>query len=292
MQYGLGYMGSKSKLADKIGHYLPSAACFVDLFAGGCAMTDWAMQSGKYRNFIANDLRKPSPVDLFKNAIDGIYAKDKFQPEWISREKFHELKEVDPYVKYIWSFGNNGKGYIFGKDSEVIKKAGHDLVVNRELTAPLIGLLSDEFVEHLILEPCINQRRMALNREAGRNFELQQLEQLQQLERLERLERLEVCASSYQDVNIPDDCIIYCDPPYFGTAGYDKNLFNHDEFWQWCRDQKHSVFVSEYTAPSDFIVVAEIMHRSTLSGSSNTKNSVENLYWNGKGAAPIISRLI
>ena len=72
-KYGLPYQGSKSKLAEKLGAMLPNADVFIDLFAGGCAMTDWALQSGKYKQVIANDIREPSPVRLFKDALDGKY---------------------------------------------------------------------------------------------------------------------------------------------------------------------------------------------------------------------------
>ena len=43
-KYGLPYQGSKSKIAEKLGAMLPNADVFIDLFAGGCAMTDWALQ--------------------------------------------------------------------------------------------------------------------------------------------------------------------------------------------------------------------------------------------------------
>lgn len=45
-----------------------------------------------------------------------------------------------------------------------------------------------------------------------------------------------------------------CDPPYSGFTKY-KDKFNHDDFWQWCRDkvkEEHKVFISEYNAPDDF----------------------------------------
>ena len=53
---------------------------------------------------------------------------------------------------------------------------------------------------------------------------------------------------SYQELEIPSGSLIYCDPPYKGTTKY-KNLFNHDDFWQWCRvkaQEGHTVFISEY----------------------------------------------
>ena len=54
--------------------------------------------------------------------------------------------------------------------------------------------------------------------------------------------------------------VIYCDPPYQIQAHYYKEegtrrSFDHEEFWDWCRDMamNNIVFVSEYKAPRDFI---------------------------------------
>lgn len=52
--------------------------------------------------------------------------------------------------------------------------------------------------------------------------------------------------------------LIYCDPPYAGTTGYRQGAFNHEAFWQRCRDWVSvgvPIFVSEYTAPDDFVCV-------------------------------------
>lgn len=52
-----------------------------------------------------------------------------------------------------------------------------------------------------------------------------------------------------------NNCVIYCDPPYAGTKGYDRTeRFNHLEFWEIIREwsKKNVVIVSEQTAPSDF----------------------------------------
>lgn len=57
--------------------------------------------------------------------------KGKLQPDyrWVSREEFHRLKDTDPIVKIVWSFGNNGSNYLYGKDREELKKAMHYAVV-------------------------------------------------------------------------------------------------------------------------------------------------------------------
>lgn len=53
--------------------------------------------------------------------------------------------------------------------------------------------------------------------------------------------------------------VIYCDPPYADTKGYSKTgAFPHDEFWvkatEWSENGAQ-VFVSEYTAPDDWVAV-------------------------------------
>jgi DNA adenine methylase len=57
---------------------------------------------------------------------------------------------------------------------------------------------------------------------------------------------------------IPPNSIIYCDPPYASTTKYKGTSFDSEEFWEWCRNKSregHTVFVSEYKAPEDFICI-------------------------------------
>ena len=95
---------------------------------------------------------------------------------------------------------------------------------------------------------------------------------------------IEFVHSCYSELDLPDNSIIYCDPPYRGTEKY-RDAFNHSDFWQWCRDMKvagHTVFVSEYNAPEDFECVWQQEVKSSLStkdkGNSG-KKSVEKLFY-------------
>lgn len=47
MIFGVPYRGSKNKIVPWVLHHLPAAEAFVDLFAGGCAVTHGAMLSGQ-----------------------------------------------------------------------------------------------------------------------------------------------------------------------------------------------------------------------------------------------------
>ena len=74
----------------------------------------------------------------------------------------------------------------------------------------------------------------------------------------------------YLDMEIPPNSLIYCDPPYTNTCEY-KDGFNQDVFWDWCRTQTkkgHTVFISEYSAPNDFVCVKEIQHKTILDKNS------------------------
>ncbi|HEY5588257.1 MAG TPA: DNA adenine methylase [Candidatus Paceibacterota bacterium] len=56
------------------------------------------------------------------------------------------------------------------------------------------------------------------------------------------------------DKNKIKNCVIYCDPPYANSTEYITNNFNHDEFWDWCRElsKNNIVLISEYNAPDNF----------------------------------------
>lgn len=124
MRYGIPYKGSKNKIAEWVVGLLPEADTLVDLFAGGCAVTDCAMRSGKWQHFTINDIEW-MPTQLFLDAIHGKYKDDE---RWISRDAFKLLKDSDPYVRYCWSFGNNGANYLYSKEIEPYKQAMHRLM--------------------------------------------------------------------------------------------------------------------------------------------------------------------
>ena len=113
-------MGSKNLIAKTLIDALPAATTFVDMFAGGCAMTHAAMLSNKYQAFIANDLS--DTPQLFLDCVAGKFADER---RWISREDFQALKDADPYVRYVWSFGNKGQNYMYSSEVEPWKKALH-----------------------------------------------------------------------------------------------------------------------------------------------------------------------
>lgn len=71
---------------------------------------------------------------------------------------------------------------------------------------------------------------------------------------LEGLRSATFLCGDYRDVEIPDNSLVYLDPPYKGTTGYSTGDFDHDAFWNYVRElsKRCTVFVSEETAPDDF----------------------------------------
>ena len=128
MKYGLPYKGSKNKLAESIVSLLPKRTHLIDLFCGGCAVSHAALLRNKYEHIHINDINWMCPT-LFIDALNGKYQNE---TRWISREDFFRLKDTDPYVALVWSFGNNLQGYLYSKEIEPLKKAIHYAIFFRD----------------------------------------------------------------------------------------------------------------------------------------------------------------
>ncbi len=119
MNFGVPYKGSKNGIAVKVCGVLPYANTLYDVFAGGCAITHCAYLKKQFKNLVCNDVTD-TPF-LFTDALQG----KKWPREWISREDFKKRRDSDPMVRFLWSFGNNGKNYLYSKEVEPWKKAIH-----------------------------------------------------------------------------------------------------------------------------------------------------------------------
>lgn len=255
MNYGVPYQGSKSRIARWVISHLPKAETLYDVFAGGCAITHVALISNRFKRVVCNDIT--DAPSLFLDAVNG-----KFHDcdRWVSREEFEMFKDTDPFVRIVWSFGNNNKTYLYHRDVEPFKRELHKLAFSK---TPSERVLQFEKVVAKMQEYNVT------------NLKLQSLQSLKRLQNLERLNRLQshetlkdnpitVHQGDYRDVPIEGDCVIYCDPPYKGTAGYTTE-FDHDAFYDWCRSQTHPIYISEYSMPDDFACIDEIEIPALLS---------------------------
>ena len=253
MVYGIGYQGSKSQIVEEIIEFLPRGKRLVDLCGGGFAVTHCAMLRGKWEKYLYNEYNS-GLVELIKRSIKGEYNYGVFTPRWISREEFKEKKEKDSYVKYVWSFSNNGFTYFCGKDKEEIAKSLHNYVVYKKKNEYIENNYKE--IDKYVVSEDISTRRKELGRyfkeltgERKRQEQLERLERLQQLERLERLpqlERLEITNKSYEDYEYEEGDVVYIDPPYENTKGYNEEEFDHQKFYDWVASREYEVYFSSY----------------------------------------------
>ena len=383
VRYGVPYMGSKSSIAEWVVAHLPRAKHFYDVFAGGCAVTHCAMRENKYEFYHLNDIS--DAPQLFVDAIRGKYANEK---RWISRAMFDMFKATDPYIRIVWSFGNNGRQYMYGKDIEEYKHAMHAVIFGetvrerqlavrkmvRELVkvlqrnkglkdfkdlnvfedaslpvrgCPTLGVCADEpsapqedspLPPHGGGTPCAGSRVSHPRRkwdtcEPGDSpyplregdkggegtegdtasppfkgdkggfsegnkggYSIQSFQALSHLESCHRLNSLQslrsllsftslvVSRMDYRELVFEDDCVIYCDPPYKDTIGYDgsshvTNSFDHAAFYDWCEQQTHPIFISEYAMPEDrFVRIAKIRKRVLMAQNSTDAYAEDGLF--------------
>ena len=273
--YGIPYMGSKNTIAYKIIEYLPKAENFYDLFCGGCSITHCAMLSKKYKNIYFNDIDKDMPK-LFLDSIKGKYKNEK---RWISKDDFNREKDQSAYIRCVWSFGNKGTNYLYGKEIEPYKKAYWYAVMYDDFS--LLWSLGINIPK--IKAKTYKEKRLAIARELkklkknNRDQALERLERLQSLQSLEALERLQslqMFTKSYDEVPIKENSILYCDIPYENTAEYVNNGFNHKKFYDWACSQKELVVISSYEISDNrFKRVINLKKNSNLQGGyGNVKN--------------------
>lgn len=113
-----------------------------------------------------------------------------------------------------------------------------------------------------------------------RNFADEQVRDL--LKQAPKLKGIEFRCCDYWNLQIPPNSLIYADPPYYQTTKYPTGKgFDHNKFWDWCRakvKEGHTLYVSEYTAPEDFICVWQKEVCSSLDLNTGGKKNVERLW--------------
>ena len=284
MNYGMPYKGSKNKIAEWVVDQLPAADNLYDLFGGGGAITHCAALSGKYKTIHYNDIQS-GLTNTFKKAVNGEY---KNYTDWVSREDFFNSDDI--FVKMIWSFGNACISYMYSTQIEQWKKAIHyavffqyysyfkefgiDDVELKESTPHLRRL---EFCKLYRKKEKEWKKKMKNLKESKSLERLQSLESLERLQSLESLENIKYYEQSYDEFEIPENSVIYCDIPYKGTGKY-LCEFDYEKFYEWACKQTVPIYISEYDMPSDkFEIIDEIEKYVPLNGKKN-KKAIEKIF--------------
>ena len=306
--YGLPYTGSKSRIAHWVIDNLPSGRVLIDAFAGGCAITHRALLSQKWQTVIANDINGKYP-QLFADAMRGKYRDEKRWISREDFERLKEKnafvaccwsfgnnlrdymysKAIEPYKRalhYAIVFDDFAPMQeLMPEVAQAVRDAIHRIpnTHDRRITAQnvivktLKRLTDDNFAHPVIQNNPLYQtiRHTSKNTPSLQNLEsLQSLESLGRLERLQSLqslERLQVTSLSYDEIDIPDGAVVYCDPPYHACKKslYESTArFDHNAFYDWCVSvsKTNPIFISEYSIEDDrFEVVAEKQKITSMS---------------------------
>ena len=319
--YGLPYTGSKSRIAHWVIDNLPCGRVLIDAFAGGCSITHRALLSQKWQTVIANDINGKYP-QLFADAVRGKYRDEKrwISREDFERLKAKDAfvaccwsfgnnlqgymysQAIEPYKRALH--------YAIVLDDfepmqeliPEVAQAVHDAIHwirnthDRRITAQnvivktLKRLTGDNYAHQIIQNNPLYRKILHSRKDAKGLQKLQSLQSLQILERLQRLEslqsleRLRVTSQSYDEIDIPPDAVVYCDPPYHasdnrlyeGTAA----AFDRGAFYDWCVrvSKTNPIFISEYSIEDDrFEIVAEKQKMTSMSPVKSF-NVTERLY--------------
>lgn len=189
-------------------------------------------------NRIANDIH-PELMAMWNEFVHN----DTLPPSFISEDTYHDMKK-NPEQYEPWELGYVGFSLSFGG-----KWFG--------------GYRRDKAGTKGCIENMKTQSRRSYN---------------SMVKQIEQLQDVTFTNQHYMDVEIPDNSIVYCDPPYANTTKYKTN-FDHNLFWDWVRETSvnHTVYVSEYTAPDDFQCVWSKPVTTTIDKAS-TKQSIEKLF--------------
>lgn len=96
-----------------------------------------------------------------------------------------------------------------------------------------------------------------------------------------KLADAEFVCRDYNNIEIPEGAVVYCDPPYKDTClKYYDSKFDYDRFIDWCESNKnrYKIFVSEYKKNEnrDWKTVYERKSYTTICKNLNSrKNTVE-----------------
>lgn len=263
---GLPYKGSKNTIANRIVAQFPRAHSFLDACCGGGAVLEAAYLSGKFERVEGIDI--DDGIITLLNAVFRDFGKIDYEhKQLVTAERYKEAVRSratleDAVDRFIASFGFNGYDYQWGEKRRHLK-----YLVHQAMTLPTLDerrTAFHSFVRDLIKSGSVEGDRWSIDLSEIKN--LAHTEQATNLCRLQQVEQVMSTASktlqtelviskkSMFDIDYGPYDVIYFDPPYSDTKGYDKTNFDFDRFHKLIDglvDSGKAVYVSEYKAPTD-----------------------------------------
>lgn len=278
---GLPYRGSKKQIAKYIVPYLQAEnrPTLIEPFAGGCSITDYCVANNIFQHYIINDY---SNIALLYKEITGMTEADRLAKygDWLTKEQFQNTDNT--ILKTIWSYNSNAKTYMFGKDwveyhhalwentiynnpKPFYNLTGIELPAGttpyerrRKAFCLIVDLIMNNQVDSLL--DIVNKKeyykerfeliRQGKKQKSGTEFiaENKVAACVDRILGIEHTDKVEAYQGDYRQLVIPDNVVIYCDPPYSNTDNSQyKGSINPNQFIEWAIEQskRNPVYVSE-----------------------------------------------
>ena len=209
--------------------------------------------------------------------------KEKYIRWWLSRQKYTPA-ELDALLTNVKADIERDEEELRQYLIDSLKKSGlTQAEVQRRLGTQMAGHYFGrsqwEFPTQEMYEKM--QEFMPIETDYNEVVGLYRLRQrLQSLQRLQKYKNiLTATRKSYADVAVPDNAVVYADPPYKGTdaTGY-KCDFDYAAFEKWLNEVPFMVIVSEYNAPAGCVEIASIKKQSTLAPGNKGGTNTEKLF--------------
>ena len=290
---GLPYKGSKNTIANKIVAQFPKAHSFLDACCGGGAVLEAAYLSGKFERVEGIDI--DDGIITLLNAVFRDFGQIDYEhKQLVTAERYKEAVQSratleDAVDRFIASFGFNGYDYQWGEKRRHLK-----YLVHQAMTLPTLDerrTAFHSFIRDLIKSGTVEGDRWSIDISEIKNLghteqatnlcRLQKVEQTMFLAARDNRTELRISKKSMFDIDYGPYDVIYFDPPYADTKGYDKAKFDFDRFHgliDGLVDSGKAVYVSEYKAPTDRFVEVLAVEKQMSQCDKLTKIVTERLF--------------
>lgn len=293
---GLPYKGSKNSIATSLVKYLPKGECFIDACCGGGAVLEAAYLSGKYKQVTGIDI-DDGIILLLKAVFRDFGQIDYEHRQLVTAEDFKKANERretldDAVNRFTASFGFNGYDYQWGEKRRHLKYLAH-----QALTLPTLDGRRTAF--HNFMRDLIKSgeaidgkwwiwlddiKNLAHTEQATNLCRLQKVESVMKAASMENNTVLAISKQDMFEVDYDPYDVIYFDPPYSGTKGYDRKKFDFPKFNSMLEDLanhgKH-VFLSEYACSIPGFTEVFAIEKQMSQCDHLTKIVTERLFYGG-----------
>jgi len=217
------YVGGKGRMIDEFSLYLQQTETYIEPFFGGGAVFCYMKNYKLANRYIINDLN-PELIKIYKDLqFDASVIYEEFKP---LEDRYFSL----PIEERQFMFNMEIDNY------------------NREMTSGrLLFILNSSFGSHW----CRNQNTGNLSLSSGHNRIKLNAGPLITKDEFEcwhtALEGVEINCGNYKNIAIPDNSIVFCDPPYLGVDRIYYKMFSNDEqreCFNWCCEISGNATVS------------------------------------------------